>query len=67
MTRRWPDRKTQKEIGAARNRAERLELSCSQQNECERYQNDDGADEGGEVGIEVLDADFRKDRGQRRE
>jgi hypothetical protein len=44
-----------------------LELAGRGQDRAEVRQDDDGADEGGVVGVDVRDADLGEDRGQRRE
>jgi hypothetical protein len=41
------------------------ELSRRQQDQAETDEDNDGADESGEVGIDALDADLGKDGGQR--
>src|ERR1700732_1090191 len=56
--------KHQKDPALLRERPGIGELAGRKQDQRKADQDDDGADEGGEVGIDVLDADLGEDRGQ---
>ena len=60
-------RQHQEQIGARGNLVRRLELPGHRQQKAERDDDHDGADESREIGVDVLDADFGKDGGERRE
>ncbi len=57
----------QEDPALGRDRAGLSELTGREQDQRQADQHDDGADQGREIGIDVLDADLGEDRGQRGE
>jgi len=59
-------RQHQKQIGAAGDVGRILKLPCRGDDQCQHADDDDGANQSRQIGIDVLDADLGENRGQRR-